>query len=115
MAEKDKRIEDLTGEVEDIISQLIDAKMANATYSYDLDEAKKRGNQLKRRVQTLGERVAVLEVAAAEAMETQTCGAVDGQEGNSVRVGQGGVLASKEETLCDNSRADAAGGDVNVI
>jgi hypothetical protein len=56
-------------ETEDIIGQLIAAKMDNATYSYELDEHKRKSAQLKRRVQTLAERVAVLEVAAAEAYE----------------------------------------------
>ena len=71
LMEKDNRIESLTGEVEDIISQLIEAKMASATYCYELDEWRKRSSQLKRRVQTLAERVAVLEVAAAEALEAR--------------------------------------------
>lgn len=69
--EKDNCIEALTSELNDIVHQLIEAKMANATCSFELDEARKKCGHLKRRVQVLGERVAVLEVAAAEALEAK--------------------------------------------
>lgn len=56
--------------------------MDNATYSYDLDESKKKAAQLKRRVQTLAERVAVLEVTAAEALAKSEPPPLQLSEGN---------------------------------
>ena len=66
LAEKDRRIEDLTAETEEMVSQLIAAKMDSANGSFELQQSLRRCSQLKKRVQALGERVAALELKAAE-------------------------------------------------
>lgn len=67
MMDKDEKLQNLSEELEEIVKQLIQSRMSNASCSYELDEYKKRCASYKKRIQALAERVAALEVSAAEA------------------------------------------------
>jgi chromosome segregation ATPase len=60
------------GEMEGIINELIETKMANATMSSELDQERRKNSNMKRKLQEYAERVASLEVAAAEAIEASS-------------------------------------------